>query len=60
MEHRLCTADEIQPLAVIANPDITVSVLEYLSDVLTDGVKFKVEAKRSDKKFPLNSVQLSI
>jgi len=33
---------------------------KYLSDVLTDGVKFKVEAKRSDKKFPLNSVQLSM
>lgn len=33
---------------------------EYLSDVLADGVKFKVEAKRSDKKFPLNSVQLSM
>ncbi len=33
---------------------------EYLFDVLTDGVRFKVEAKRSDKKFPMTSVELSI
>jgi len=33
---------------------------EYLADVLKPGVKFKVEAKRSDKKFPMTSVELSI
>lgn len=31
---------------------------EYLAETLTDGVKFKVEAKRADKKFPLNSPQI--
>lgn len=33
---------------------------EYCADVLLPGKRFKVEAKRSDKKFPLNSVQLSM
>ena len=49
--------------AAVAEKEITAieeTAKEYLSDVLTDGVKFKVEAKRSDKKFPLNSVQLSM
>lgn len=49
--------------AAVAEKEITSieeTAKEYLSDVLTDGVKFKVEAKRSDKKFPLNSVQLSM
>jgi thiamine biosynthesis protein ThiI len=31
---------------------------EYLAEDLTEGVKFKVEAKRSDKSFPLNSPQI--
>lgn len=34
--------------------------LEYCRYALSDGVKFKVESKRSDKAFPLNSVELSI
>ena len=38
--------------------DIKSKAKEYLKDDLTDGVKFKVEAKRSDKKFPLNSPQI--
>lgn len=33
---------------------------EYLFDDLSKPAKFKVEAKRSDKNFPLNSVQLCI
>lgn len=33
---------------------------EYCKDSLTDGRKFKVESKRADKKFPMNSVELSI
>lgn len=32
---------------------------EYLKDDLTPGKKFKVEAKRSDKNFPLNSIEIS-
>lgn len=32
---------------------------EYLKDELDRPLKFKVESKRSDKNFPLNSVQLS-
>lgn len=32
---------------------------EYLKDELDRPLKFKVESKRSDKSFPLNSVQLS-
>ncbi len=32
---------------------------EYLKNDLTAGTKFKVESKRSDKKFPYNSVELS-
>ena len=39
---------------------IKVGALEYCRYALTDGVKFKVESKRSDKAFPLNSVELSI
>lgn len=31
---------------------------EYLKPSLADGVRFKVEAKRSDKNFPLNSPQI--
>lgn len=38
--------------------DIKSKAKEYLKNDLTDGVKFKVEAKRSDKKFPLNSPQI--
>lgn len=33
---------------------------EYCADVLRPGVKFKVEAKRSDKSFPLTSVGIGI
>ncbi len=36
------------------------SAKEYLKDELLPGKKFKVEAKRSDKRFPLNSVELAI
>ena len=39
---------------------IKVGALEYCRYALLDGVKFKVESKRSDKAFPLNSVELSI
>ncbi len=40
--------------------DIKQKAYEYCSYALADGVKFKVESKRSDKSFPLNSVELSI
>ncbi len=36
------------------------AALEYCGKNLTPGTRFKVESKRSDKRFPLNSVQLSI
>ncbi|MBE7016174.1 MAG: tRNA 4-thiouridine(8) synthase ThiI [Ruminococcaceae bacterium] len=36
------------------------TAVEYCRDELLPGKKFKVEAKRSDKAFPLNSVQLAI
>ncbi len=36
------------------------AALEYCRGDLQPGKKFKVEAKRSDKSFPLNSVQLSM
>ncbi len=36
------------------------TALSYCKGELLPGRKFKVEAKRSDKKFPLNSVQLAI
>lgn len=39
---------------------IEATALEYCKKDLLPGKKFKVEAKRSDKKFPLNSVELSI
>ncbi len=39
---------------------IEAAALEYCRKDLQPGKKFKVEAKRSDKKFPLNSVQLSM
>lgn len=39
---------------------IEAAALEYCKDDLLPGRKFKVEAKRSDKKFPLNSVELAI
>jgi len=35
------------------------TAVEYLSDTLRPGMSFKVEAKRSDKRFPLNSPQIS-
>ncbi|MCC8169806.1 MAG: tRNA 4-thiouridine(8) synthase ThiI [Oscillospiraceae bacterium] len=38
--------------------DIKINAKEYLRNDLTEGVSFKVEAKRSDKKFPLNSPQI--
>lgn len=40
--------------------DIKRTASEYLKKDLTDGKKFKVEAKRSDKSFPLNSPQLCL
>lgn len=39
---------------------IEATALEYCKNDLLPGKKFKVEAKRSDKKFPMNSVELSI
>ena len=39
---------------------IEATALEYCKNDLLPGKKFKVEAKRSDKAFPLNSVQLAI
>ncbi|MBR4173286.1 MAG: tRNA 4-thiouridine(8) synthase ThiI [Clostridia bacterium] len=33
---------------------------EYLKDDLTQGKRFKVEAKRSDKAFPLNSIEIAM
>lgn len=38
---------------------IRATAKEYLKEDLDKNVKFKVESKRSDKKFPLNSVELS-
>ncbi|MGN0106336.1 MAG: tRNA uracil 4-sulfurtransferase ThiI [Hominilimicola sp.] len=38
--------------------DIKAKAKEYLKNDLTDGKRFKVEAKRSDKKFPYNSPQI--
>lgn len=38
--------------------DIKAKAKEYLANDLTAGKKFKVEAKRSDKSFPLNSPQI--
>ena len=38
--------------------DIKAKAKEYLKKDFKDGVKFKVEAKRSDKQFPLNSPQI--
>ena len=35
------------------------AVTEYLGDDLTNAKSFKVESKRSDKAFPLNSIQIS-
>ena len=40
--------------------DIRRGALEYCKKDLLPGKKFKVEAKRADKRFPLNSVELSI
>lgn len=49
---RACTADKDMN-------DIKEKALEYLEEELEDAVTFKVEAKRSDKKFPLTSPQIS-
>ncbi|MBQ3038344.1 MAG: tRNA 4-thiouridine(8) synthase ThiI, partial [Clostridia bacterium] len=38
--------------------DIRRGALEYCKKDLLPGKKFKVEAKRADKRFPLNSVEL--
>ena len=38
---------------------IKAAAKEYLKNDLTSGKKFKVEAKRSDKSFPLNSIEIS-
>ncbi len=37
---------------------VKATALEYLDEALTDAKTFKVEAKRSDKKFPLKSPQI--
>ncbi|MCH5210746.1 MAG: tRNA 4-thiouridine(8) synthase ThiI [Oscillospiraceae bacterium] len=38
--------------------EIKATAKEYLKNDLTDGKRFKVEAKRSDKKFPFNSPEI--
>lgn len=38
--------------------EIKATAKEYFKDSLTEGVTFKVEAKRSDKKFPFTSPQI--
>lgn len=38
---------------------IFATVMEYLGDDLRMAASFKVESRRSDKRFPLNSIQLS-
>lgn len=40
--------------------DIKAKAKEYLKPSLTDGKRFKVEAKRSDKAFPLTSPQICL
>lgn len=40
--------------------DIKQKAVEYCKNDLLPGKKFKVEAKRADKKFPLNSVEISM
>ena len=40
--------------------EIKKSAVEYCKNDLIPGKKFKVEAKRADKKFPLNSVEISM
>ena len=42
----------------ISTPCLTPSC-EYLGDELSAAKSFKVESKRSDKRFPLNSIQIS-
>ena len=39
---------------------IEAAAKEYLRDDLVSGTRFKVEAKRSDKAFPLNSIEIAI
>lgn len=48
-----CRPCEKDPDAIFA------AVMEYLEDELRAAPSFKVESKRSDKRFPLNSIQLS-
>ena len=38
---------------------IFAAVCDYLGDELSMARSFKVESKRSDKRFPLNSIQIS-
>ena len=38
---------------------IKAAAVEYLGMSLKAGMSFKVEAKRSDKKFPLNSIEIA-
>ena len=62
---RLCKIFGIVTVAKAAICDkniesIRETAVSYCKDELTPGRKFKVEAKRSDKSFPLNSVQLAI
>lgn len=38
---------------------IKITAAEYLAEYLRPGMTFKVEAKRSDKRFPLNSPQIA-
>ncbi|MGM9937801.1 MAG: tRNA uracil 4-sulfurtransferase ThiI [Candidatus Ornithomonoglobus sp.] len=49
--------------AAICEKELTViyeTAKEYLKDDLSQSCRFKVEARRADKSFPLNSTQLSI
>jgi len=62
---RLCKVFGIVTVAKAALCDknidsIKETAVKYCKDELLPGRKFKVEAKRSDKSFPLNSVQLAI
>lgn len=62
---RLCKIFGIVTVAKAALCDknldsIKETAISYCKDELLPGKKFKVEAKRSDKSFPLNSVQLAI
>lgn len=49
---RACVAEKNMDAILTAAPD-------YLADALAEAKTFKVESKRADKKFPLNSMEIS-